>query len=175
VKNTKRILEVKLIRAIDTDPDTSYYGEYSIRPESEFSLDRATDEFQGDIDNGRDWLDRIATRLQDEYDQLNEDATAEDLPETDWMFMVDKAMDTVRDLRNDAPFDDDSVSWNRREYRYFNPSDNYKGEPAEDIRQYVRQDYERMEAYNRGDWCYVGVYATAEVELSVQVNKGPRT
>jgi hypothetical protein len=66
------------------------------------------------------------------------------------MFMVDKAMDTVRDLRNDAPFDDDSVSWNRREYRYFNPSDNYKGEPAEDIRKYVRQDYERMEAYNRG-------------------------
>lgn len=173
MKNTKRILEVKIIRAIDTDPDTSYYGEYSNKPDSEFTIDRATDEFQGDIDNGRDWLERVESRLQDEYDELNDALSpVEDLPATDWLFQLKSAVDTVYALRTDAPFDDDSVSWNHREYRYFNPSDNYKGEPAEDIRKYVRQDYERMESYNRGHWHYVGVYATAEVELSAQVNKG---
>jgi len=38
MKNQKRILEVKITRALDTDPDTSYYGEYSNRPDSEFPL-----------------------------------------------------------------------------------------------------------------------------------------
>jgi hypothetical protein len=169
VKNTKRILEVKIIRAIDTDPDTSYYGEYSTRPDSEFSIDRATDEFQGDIDNGRDWLNRVSSFLEDRLsDGERGEDSCYDEPEQDWK----DAAKTIEEILNDAPFDDDSVSWNSREYRYFNPSDNYKGEPAEDIRKYVRQDYKRMEAYNRQEWYYVGVRATAEVELSAQINKG---
>lgn len=32
--------------------------------------------------------------------------------------------------------------------------------------EYVRQDYERMESLNRGYWCFMGVFATAEVQLS---------
>jgi hypothetical protein len=52
----------------------------------------------------------------------------------------------------------------RGEYRYFNACvENYKGESPEDIRKYVRQDYERMERLQRGDWCFVGVRADAEI------------
>jgi len=52
----------------------------------------------------------------------------------------------------------------RGELRYFNANvENYKGETPEQIRQYVRYDYERMERLNRGDWCYVGIRAEAEI------------
>lgn len=52
----------------------------------------------------------------------------------------------------------------RHEYRYFNGNvDNYQGESPEDIRKYVRQDYERMENLQRGDWSYLGIRADAEI------------
>ena len=61
----------------------------------------------------------------------------------------------------------------RNEYRYFNPSFNYVDKSgkllpdntAEEVRKYVRQDYARMQAANRGDWCYMGVRAEAQVQL----------
>jgi hypothetical protein len=43
--------------------------------------------------------------------------------------------------------------------------DNYKGcDPAE-IRKYIRQDYERMMALENGDWCYIRIWASAEIEI----------
>jgi hypothetical protein len=52
----------------------------------------------------------------------------------------------------------------RGELRYFNANvENFKGETPEQIRQYVRRDYERMERMNRGDWCYIGIRAEAEI------------
>ena len=52
----------------------------------------------------------------------------------------------------------------RGEFRYFNACvENYKGESPDDIRKYARQDYERMERLQRGDWAYVGVRADAEI------------
>jgi len=54
----------------------------------------------------------------------------------------------------------------RRELRFFNANvENYAGESPEDIRKYVRQDYERIERLNRGDWAYIGVRADAEILL----------
>jgi len=54
----------------------------------------------------------------------------------------------------------------RNEYRYFNGYvEKYKGETPEDIRKYVRQDYDRMESLNRGDWCFLGVSAESEIVL----------
>jgi hypothetical protein len=50
----------------------------------------------------------------------------------------------------------------RHEYRYFTPA--LTGEETGNADSPV-QDYERMEAYNRGDWCMVGVWAEAEVQL----------
>lgn len=55
----------------------------------------------------------------------------------------------------------------RNEYRYFNgPVENYKGESPENIRKYVRQDYERMQSLQRGDFCFVGIRAEAEVSFA---------
>jgi hypothetical protein len=52
----------------------------------------------------------------------------------------------------------------RGELRYFNGVvGNYKGETPEKIRKYVRCDYERMERLQRGDWCYIGIRAEAEI------------
>ncbi len=57
------------------------------------------------------------------------------------------------------------------EYRYFNPNHgNYKGSPHEEIRKYTRQDYERMESLNRGDWCYISIRAQAQVVVSEPAN-----
>jgi hypothetical protein len=54
----------------------------------------------------------------------------------------------------------------RGEFRYFNGNlGNYKDEAPEQIREYVRRDYERMERLNRGDWCYIGIRAEAEILL----------
>jgi predicted transcriptional regulator len=54
----------------------------------------------------------------------------------------------------------------RNEYRYFNGNvENYTGNTPEDIRKYVRQDYERMERLNRGDWCYIGIRAEAKIMI----------
>ena len=39
------------------------------------------------------------------------------------------------------------------------------GNTAEDVRKYTRQDYERMERLNRGDWCYIGISAEAEIGI----------
>jgi hypothetical protein len=34
---------------------------------------------------------------------------------------------------------------------------------------YIQQDYARCESYNRGDWCYLGIIAKAEVQSGVEV------
>ncbi len=61
---------------------------------------------------------------------------------------------------------DEHGDMGRGELRYFNGCvENYKGESPADIRKYVRQDYERMERLQRGDWCYVGIRAEAEILL----------
>lgn len=54
----------------------------------------------------------------------------------------------------------------RHEYRYFNMSENYKGETPENQNKYMIQDYERMEAYNRQDWCMYFLIAEAQVVIN---------
>jgi hypothetical protein len=66
----------------------------------------------------------------------------------------------------------------RHEYRYFNASFNYvtkDGNPAdgltpEEIRKYTWQDYERLERLNAGDWCYLGIRASADIQT---LSSGP--
>jgi len=69
----------------------------------------------------------------------------------------------------------------RHEFRYFNASFNYVGKDGkptdglspEEVRKYVRQDYERMEGLNAGDWCFVGIRAEAEIVVIENVISGP--
>lgn len=52
-----------------------------------------------------------------------------------------------------------------RELRYFNPAGWDDKDPRGSAKN-ARQDYERMEAYNRGDWYMLGIRTDAEVGVS---------
>jgi len=152
MKQTKRILKIELERMDDTDPDTSWLGEYSNRRTSEFSIDRAHEEdcplrtSQGDYTNTHDWSEAEGRCLKCEATDCSEVC-----PE----------------------YECECGEWNHREYRYFNPSFNYvdeKGQPIdgntpEEIRKYVAQDYARMEGLQRGNWVFIGIGAKAEVVI----------
>ena len=112
----------------------------------------------------------------------------DDSPDTSWLgeygntpqstYAIDRAHDY------DCPFFDNSntedeqctcrqwsngqdVYWNNREYRYFNPNwENYKGLEESEIRQYCRQDFDRMESLNNQQWGFIGIRADAEYSVN---------
>lgn len=176
------IKKVTIRHDIDMDPDTSWLGEYSNRPSSEFSMDRATETLQGDIDAGLNWLDRIAERVEQEQVTCEEHVQVFDAncSVCEQEKPSQKALDTIRELKENEPFDD--VSWNSRTYRYFNPGtvESFKIDaewiPAnlktkeereayweKSMRESALADYKRMESLNNGDYYFMGVSATAEV------------
>jgi hypothetical protein len=168
-QNTKRILSVTLKRMVDESPDTSWLGEYAQKPNSEFSIDRAHSE-DCILNDPRlkEKLERIANAIENDRpiceDHLD---TREEICETcteEWEYTV--AMEQVRDLTKCDCGEHGDME--RNQYRYFNGNvETYKGETPENIRKYVRQDYERMESLNRGDFCFIGIRTYASVCLSV--------
>lgn len=83
---------------------------------------------------------------------------------------LDDAYNELGELIEDLDACDCDERVPRNSYRYFNGCvENYAGESPEDIRKYVRQDYERMERLNAGDWCFMCVYATAEIQTGSDV------
>lgn len=87
---------------------------------------------------------------------------------------IERVPDTFPDLSYLGKYDNQpTVAWaiDRKErgdmrhgqYRYFNPAMSGK-ETGNDAS--PEQDYQRSEAYNRGDWWVVGIIAKAEVRLT---------
>jgi hypothetical protein len=165
----KRILEVKIIRAADTDPDTSYLGEYSNQPAPQYAIDRAHAldcPFQEH--NHREAFDKLKrvisylSKLQDELTQFTDPNSSE------WEVLNDAISTIVQAQEDVAACDCGGGDRERGQYQYFNPNvANYKGEKPEDVRKYARQDYERMEAYNNQQWCYIGIRAVAKVQTAL--------
>ncbi len=54
-----------------------------------------------------------------------------------------------------------------REYRCFRPYASGEAPGTDSYKQYGLQDWKRMEGLCNGDWCYIGVYATAEVSYDI--------
>jgi hypothetical protein len=170
-RNRKRILSVTVRRMIDDSPDSSYLGEYGNSPKSDYVIDRAHSEDCQSInprnEEGLEWLDRIQSAI---CDNLPPDRELQ----VHGNFYLQEEMDTCDTLQEcreamecDCFF---SGHWNNREYRYFNPNhDNYKGLPEEEIRKYCRQDFDRMESLNVGNWCYIGIRAEARVIVNEQI------
>jgi hypothetical protein len=52
------------------------------------------------------------------------------------------------------------------EYSGFKPYAGGEEVGTKEYYEYGMQDYKRMVAYNRNEWCYIGVYAKATVETS---------
>ena len=162
-RKANRILSVTVKRMCDESPDTSWLGEYSDHATSDFSIDRAHAEDCASIVpvnpegiriliSARAFVAETQSRLPDAESQDWQDLE-------DAYYLLDSLTETPEcDCGGHGDME-------RNQYRYFNPSDNYKGEPAEDVRKYTRQDYERMERLNAGNWCFIGIWAEAEIAI----------
>jgi len=165
MKNSKRIHAVTIKRMTDTDPHTSYMGEYSDRAKTDYAIDRKHDldcssqTYNVHVQEIRT-LKHAITYLNDNYLHGKWPSDSEYVDDcTDADEILGEALDSIGECdcgeRGDAE---------RNEYRYFNGVvENYKGETPEKIREYILRDYERMERLQRGDWCFVGIRAEAEI------------
>ena len=156
-KNSKRILSVTIRRMIDESPDTSYLGEYSNRPKTEYAIDRA--HYEDCIINTHTETDETECancgKPKGKHGSVEMSCPDSEEPET-WSENY-----SFEPISCDC---DERGDMGRNEFRYFNgPVENYKGLPDAKIRKYVRQDYERMESLNAGNWCYIGIRAEAKV------------
>ena len=164
-KILKRIHKVTIKRMVDESPDTSWLGEYSNSPDSEYSIDRAHSLDCASIPANHsaavDQLERVIAYLET-VRQLGEP------PTNIYWAAADESQDVLIELQDSLEECDCCTNgrWDNREYRYFNPNvANYKGEPDADIRRYCEQDYARMESLNSGDWCFIGIRVDAEYSV----------
>jgi len=167
MKNSKRIHAVTIKRMTDTDPDTSYLGEYSDRAKTDYAIDRAHSldcQINKPSTEGLEMLSRVMhylTAVTYEPCPFSEDDIWQDVSDAQDLLIgkQDELQECDCDERGDM---------GRGELRYFNGCvENYKGESPEKIREYVIRDYERMERLQRGDWCFVGIQAEAEITIAV--------
>src|SRR6267142_4913273 len=200
IRTKKKILSVTIRRMVDNSPDTSHLGEYSSHSTSQFSIDRAHAEdcesLKPGIDLAEEWskwtgsareaLERVRVFLEEYQAETEHDSSPNGCAEgcaacEEEQFYTD-AVETVWELEKSAgECDCHGGDMGRNELRYFNPSFNYvtkTDDPAdgltpEEVRKYVREDYARMERMNRGDWCYIGIRAEAEVVANVQSEGKP--
>ena len=172
-KSSKRIISVALRRMYDDSPDLSTLGEYSATAKTDYAIDRAhkLDCIANDQEQKRK-LERIADFLeayQSEDEHLSSpNGCSEGCEACEEEHSYFEAAEQVRELAEC----DGCAYHERNTYRFFNgPVDNYLGESSKDIRKYVRQDFERAEALNRGDWSYIGVKAEALIETGSHVTQ----
>jgi hypothetical protein len=168
---SKRIEQVTLKRMTDDSPDTSYLGEYSDRAKTDYAIDRAhADDCPSLEHNHADTVEALEHVLQ----YLDSQRTTEgDNPDSIYWEPLDDAIGLIADTQSEAQECTCSGGdMERGEYRYFNGCvENYKGESPADIRQHIRQDYERMESLHRGDWVYIGLRAEAQVVVDGMVQE----
>lgn len=179
--NGKRIHSVTIKRMLDQDPDTSHLGEYSTRPSSQFSIDRAHDldcicqTYNKPTGEGLRVLEAAQQYLCDSLNELQANAAQQYIPFelVEWYDDGDTFIHDFLEGDEELCLGSCRGSWNNREYRYFNPSFNYvddkghaKDEDPKAVIAYTKQDFERMESLNNNNWCYVGIGAEAEYYVS---------
>lgn len=162
--NVKRIHKVTIKRMVDESPDTSWLGAYACVASSEFSIDR---KHAVDCTVNTPPVEAVA-KLQHALDYIEDQTTAagNDPEDSETMELLNQVLNDVEECS--------CGDMMCHEYRYFNPSFNYvdnggkllPSNTTEEVRGYVRQDYERMEAHNHG-WCFQGIEAEAKVSLTV--------
>lgn len=123
-----RILNVCIKHTVDTDPDTSWLGEY-------------TDELKPGV-------------IVREHNQYYEKLPAPMERDTDGRFYCKGAPE---------------VPSRGREFRGFKPYAGGEKEGTKDYYKYGMQDYQRMEGLNKGDWYFIGVTASAQIQLNSDI------
>ena len=158
--NPKRILSVTIRTKVDECPDTSYLGEYSNKPESDYAIDR-----KHSLNCPVNAPNKLATAQLDRVIAYLEKQDAENGEDFNYNDSALEELAEVRESFNECDCGEHGDML-RHEYRYFNPNhENYTGDTEENIRKYCLQDYERMESFNRGDWCYIGLIAEVTVSI----------
>lgn len=155
----------------DDDPNTSYLGGYSDKRTSEFSIDRAHSEDCASVNpvakQAKEKLESIQNQLQAQINSTEADFYG--VGEEESLDCLGRLIEEVTECDCDGCGD-----MGRDDCQFFNPSFNYvdkQGRPtngltAEEVRTYVRRDYDRMESLNNQQWCYLGIRADAEVCLA---------
>ena len=95
-----------------------------------------------DIDAGFSWLGEFTDR------------------QDDWS-ICRQAGEYVANLPDDYDFPERC-----REYRYFVPYAGGEAPGTADFQKYGKHDWERMEAYERKQWCFVGLRAEAKIVVN---------
>lgn len=152
--NTKtrkgRILNVALVTRYDESPDTSYIGEYTNSADNGVMV-AETGEFYSDV--------RRRLMIINKCWELSGDHAAEENLERAkyWYTKAERLEKKWEDLNN--------LGSDRRRCSFFRPYAG--GEPvgSKDWREYAKQDWQRITAYNECRWCLVGVIAEAEITL----------
>ena len=173
MKNGKRILKVTIKQMLDDSPDTSYLGEYTDRADSDWSIDRAHSEdcpnfFPNQESEAKRILEHVQQTIADLHNavlaQYNGTLANEKLDSE--RESLDNAYNEVGELLDTVDECDCSGYWDKRTYRYFNPATTEKNNTPEENRANALADYARMEKLNSGDFCYIGIGAEAEVQLT---------
>jgi hypothetical protein len=179
MKNRKRILSVKIKHMIDDSPDTSHMGKYSDHATSEFSIDRAhSEDCASIVPVNQDGVQKLRNARAYIVDLQNAVA-----PESQEWEDLEDAYNVLDTLADETPECDcgERGDMGRNEYRYFNPSFNYVDkngkatDTPENVRKCTRQDYERMERLNKGDWCYIGIRVEAEIGIAQNCAKNAKS
>jgi hypothetical protein len=116
-----RIERIWIEIKVDTDPDTSFLGEYTDEVDA-WHIDRQTGEYIHDL------------------------------------------------LKQPLPEGQRSFPERGREFRFFKPYAGGEKPGTDDYKKYGLADFKRMEDLCRGDWCFVGITAKAEVRYPISTN-----
>lgn len=179
--NRKRIQHVTIKRMFDESPDTSWLGEYSNQPTGEFAIDRAHT-LNCVANTGTATAETLCANCDQPKSHHN----------TTWLGSQPELLCSVEDNEelSDSQFEpvdcdcDERGAMGRNEYQYFNPGsveafnveaswipETITGETARRdywraaMKENARRDYERMEQLYRGDFCFIGIRAEAEVTV----------
>jgi hypothetical protein len=139
----KRITEVSIVTICETQPDLSWIGEYTDKPS--------------------DWV-----IVREENDYLYNLEQAAKKAAYDYY---------VKECKKDGETPESIDNWSDgnwyydlpergREYRFFKPCAGGEKEGTEDYKTYGLQDFKRMEAYERQNWCMTGIKAVAKIQTS---------
>ena len=146
----KRIIEVSIVTICETQPDLSFIGEYT--------------------DKASDW---VIVREEGEYlAELNQKAAKEAYAK--YVYDCEHSEDEKGYGKNPIAFgawqEDNQIEYDlpnkSREYRFFKPYAGGEKEGTEDYKKYGLQDFERMESYERQNWCMTGIKAVAKIQTS---------
>lgn len=151
-RDSKRILSVTIKREVDTDPDTSFMGEFSDDP-NEYAIVHVGE-------HSGTFVDQLPCECGHAYWQH----ARENDPRLETEdFEIGQCY--VKDCDCE---DIDPVLVDRgREFRYFNaPIENYEGEPETEIRKYAQRAYRRACDLNNQQWYFLGVRAVAQVQIT---------